>query len=216
MREQNKISHDTAGAAFRQAGRATVNAMPGREAMDSELMARISVNWDRFALQDIGTHYAPRLKAWLIPRGEQASTAEDIVQDVLVLVWTKSHLFDPARGSVSAWIYRMVRNCWIDHKRKHDRLQPTDPEIMSLLADAPIAGPDSEVGQSEAALAVQGALAELPLDQKNMLHLSFFEGLSHSEIAQRTGLPLGTVKSRIRAPLKKLRDNLKDFRGVNS
>ncbi len=216
MREQHKLSRDTNRLATSRSGGAVVNAMPGREKMDSELMSRISAERDRSALQHIGNHYAPRLKAWLIHRGEQAATAEDIVQDVLVLVWTKSHQFDPARGTVSAWIYRMVRNCWIDHKRKHDRLQPTDPEIMSLLADAPIEGPDSEVGQSETAQAVQGALAELPLDQKNMLHMSFFEGLSHSQIAQRTGLPLGTVKSRIRAPLKKLRDNLKDFRGVNS
>lgn len=194
---------------------AIVKAMPGREKIDTALMARITGAADRSALSALSTHYAPRLKAWLMYRGEQSSTAEDIVQDVIILVWTRAHQYNPAKGAFSSWVFRMVRNSWIDHKRKHDRLQPTAPETISTMADAPVAAADIKLNQSQAAAAVHEELAKLPLDQKQMLHLAFFEGLSHSEIAARTGLALGTVKSRIRVPLKKMELRLENFRGVD-
>ena len=215
MREQRQYPKATLASGDGFKGPATVNAMPGRGDRDADLMQRIVKMSDRSALEDIASHYAPRLKAWLMYRGEQSSTAEDIAQDVIIQVWTKAGKFDPTKGTFSAWVFRMTRNCWIDHKRKHDRLQPTAPDIMSVMADAPVDAADVAVDQNEAAEAVQSELARLPLDQKQMLHLAFFEGLSHSQIAERTGLALGTVKSRIRAPLKKMQDRLENFRGVN-
>jgi RNA polymerase sigma-70 factor (ECF subfamily) len=109
----------------------------------------------------------------------------------------------------------MVRNTWIDHKRKHDRMQPTAPDIVSTMADVSVAAADVDLDRSQTALAVQAELAKLPVEQKQMLHLAFFEGLSHSQIAERTGLALGTVKSRIRVPLKNMKSKLENFRGVN-
>ncbi|MEM8918012.1 MAG: sigma-70 family RNA polymerase sigma factor [Pseudomonadota bacterium] len=214
MREQLRYDREAAFGDSR--GRtATVNALPGRGTQDAALMQRIVKSSDRTALENIAGHYAPRLKAWLMYRGEQPSTAEDIAQDVIIQVWTKADKFDPAKGTFSAWVFRMTRNCWIDHKRKHDRLQPTAPDVMSVMADAAVEGADVAMDENETAEAVQAELAKLPLDQKQMLHLAFFEGLSHSQIAERTGLALGTVKSRIRAPLKKMQTSLKNFRGVN-
>ncbi|SIO15779.1 RNA polymerase sigma-70 factor, ECF subfamily [Parasphingorhabdus marina DSM 22363] len=213
MREQRQYPQAASASGFK--GSATVNALPGRGDRDAYLMQRIVKASDRSALEDIASHYAPRLKAWLMYRGEQSSTAEDIAQDVIIQVWVKAGKFDPAKGTFSVWVFRMTRNCWIDHKRKHDRLQPTSPDIMSIMADAPVDAADVAVDQNEAAEAVQSELARLPLDQKQMLHLAFFEGLSHSQIAERTGLALGTVKSRIRAPLKKMQNRLENFRGVN-
>lgn len=194
---------------------ATVKAMPGRNQKDAALMELVVTGSDRVAFQDIAFHYAPRLKSWLIYRGVQASTAEDIVQDVLIAVWSKAQQFDPAKGAFSSWVFRMTRNHWIDYKRKHERLQPTEPDRIATMADAPVAGADAAFNQSETAQAVQAELAKLPLDQKQMLHLAFFEGLSHSQIADRTGLALGTVKGRIRAPLKKLKNRLQNFSGVD-
>ncbi len=214
MREQLRHNMDAAFGENRWRT-ATVNALPGRGTQDAALMQRIVKASDRTALEDIAGHYAPRLKSWLMYRGEQSSTAEDIAQDVIIQVWTKAAKFDSAKGTFSAWIFRMTRNCWIDHKRKHDRLQPTAPDVMSVMADAEVDAADVTMDENEAAEAVQSELAKLPLDQKQMLHLAFFEGLSHSEIAERTGLALGTVKSRIRAPLKKMQNSLKNFRGVN-
>lgn len=193
---------------------ATVTGLPSRGASDADLVTRIARDRDRAALAELAAHYAPRLKGWLINRGVIAETSEDLVQDVLIKVWHKADKFDPQKASFSTWIYRLTRNCWIDYKRKHDRLQPTSPEIMQTLADHAVAGVDHDYDQLEAAKAVNEALADLPPDTKSMLQMSFFEGLSHSQIATRTGLPLGTVKSRIRAPLKRLQTRLEAYRGV--
>lgn len=193
---------------------ATVTGLPGRGALDAALMLRVGRDRDRSAIAELATHYAPRLKGWLVNRGAISETAEDLVQDVLVKVWKKAETFDPKKASFSTWVYRLTRNCWIDHKRKHDRLQPTAPDVMQTLADKAIDGVDQTYDQQEAAKAVNEALAELPPDTKSMLQMSFFEGLSHSQIATRTGLPLGTVKSRIRAPLKRLQTRLEAYRGT--
>lgn len=196
-------------------GSASVSALPGRAEADAALMRTVRANRDRAALNELACHYAPRLKAWLMHRGEQNSTAEDIVQDVFIAIWTKSALFDPQKASFSTWAYRITRNKWVDYKRKYDRLQPTAPDLISQLADSPVEGADREHERSEASIAVHHQLALLSPEQKQMLHLAFFEGLSHSEIAKRTGLPLGTVKSRIRTPLKKMQAGLKNFSGVD-
>lgn len=193
---------------------ATVTGLPRRGPIDAELMGRIAESRDRGALAELAVHYAPRLKGWLVNRGVIAATAEDLVQDALMKVWHKAEKFDPLKATFSTWVYRLTRNCWIDYKRKQDRLQPTSPEIMQTLADHAVEGVEHEYDQLEAAAAVNEALADLPPDTKSMLQMSFYEGLSHSQIATRTGLPLGTVKSRIRAPLKRLQARLEDYRGV--
>jgi len=201
--------------AMRPRRRASVSGMPGRNTIDAGLMARIVTSSDREALQDIALHYGPRLKSFLTYRGEQPQTAEDIVQDVFIQVWVKAAQFDAKLGSFSSWVYRMTRNKWIDHKRKQGRLQPTAPEVMAILSDETIDGADTEFAKTQASDGVRKQLALLPNEQKQILHLAFFEGLSHSQIATRTGLPLGTVKGRIRASLKKMRPGLENFRGVD-
>ncbi|MEP6343121.1 MAG: sigma-70 family RNA polymerase sigma factor [Maricaulaceae bacterium] len=194
---------------------ASVTVMPGRADKDSELMARIVASSDRRALEEIAVHYGPRLKSFLTFRGESEQTAEDIIQDVIILVWTKATQFDAQKGSFSAWVYRMTRNKWIDHKRKHNRLQPTAPDIMATLSDDYVEAADIGFDRAESSQAVRKRMALLPNEQKKILHMSFFEGLSHNQIAERTGLPLGTVKGRIRASLKKMRPGLNDFRGID-
>ncbi len=198
----------------RSSGPASVTALPGRSDEDKDLMRRICDDQDRGALDTLARHYGPRLKSWLMKHGEGSHTAEDIVQDVIVVVWTRAAQFDSTRGSFSTWVYRMVRNRWIDHKRKHDRLQPTSPEIVSELADAPVDAADAHYERAEVSKAIQREMAQLSNDHKQILQLAFFEGLSHSQIAERTGLALGTVKSRIRAPLQKMRAGLESFRGA--
>jgi len=215
LRDQLQCKIEKEGSASLSGRSAIVKALPGRAEKDAALINRVSGSRDRAALEEIAIHYAPRLKAWLMYRGEQPSTAEDIVQDVLISVWTKANQYDPAKGAFSSWIFRMVRNTWIDHKRKYDRLQPTAPDIVSTMADVSVAAADVDLDRSQTVLAVQAELAKLPIAQKQMLHLAFFEGLSHSQIAERTGLALGTVKSRIRVPLKNMKSKLENFRGVN-
>lgn len=204
------------GTAKMATAMASVSQMPSRAGNDAILMRRITLQADKSALRDIALHYGPRLKAFLMCRGEQSQTAEDIVQDVMILVWKKAAQFNPDKGTLSSWLYRMTRNRWIDHKRKYGRLQPTAPDIMSVLSDAVVASADKDYDRVEASTAVRQHLAALPTQQKEILHLSFYEGLSHSQIATRTGLPLGTVKSRIRTSLKSLESGLENFRGVNN
>lgn len=206
MPEPGKPESRTAAA-----GPARICAMPGRAETDAALVRRISEERDREALDALARHYGPRLKGWLMNRGEQEHTAEDIVQDVMVTVWLKASQFSEDRGGFSTWLYRLARNRWIDQKRKNNRVQPTDFEVISQLADAVVPAVDGDYDRHEAAKAVHAELALLSPEQKHILHLAFFEGLSHSQIAERTGLALGTVKSRIRAPLKKMQYGLKAY-----
>ena len=194
----------------KQAHEADVKGMPGRKDIDATLMRAIKKSRDKAALQTLATHYGPRLKSFLIHRGEQSPTAEDIVQDAIIQVWIKADKFDPDKGSFSTWVYRITRNKWIDHKRKHGRMQMVEPSIIGTMQDDTIEAADVDFDRREAAEAVRKEMALLPTEQKQILHLAFFEGLSHSQIANRTGLALGTVKSRIRISLKKMQGGLRD------
>ena len=176
-------------------------------------MARVVAAGDRAAFSELAVHYGPRLKAWLMKRGEGDAGAEDVVQEVLVTVWRKAGLFDESKATFSTWVFRLTRNLWVDQRRKLGRMTVTEPERMAVLADAPVEDGHAALEASFAAEAVRCELALLPPEHQRMLHLAFFEGLSHGEIAERTGVALGTVKSRIRAPLKRLRERLEQWRG---
>ena len=96
--------------AIRPSGPAKVSALRGRSALDLELMTRVVAAADRNAFNTLALHYAPRLKAWLMFRGENDATSEDIVQDVLATVWHKAATFDGSKASFSTWVYRLTRN----------------------------------------------------------------------------------------------------------
>lgn len=185
--------------------------MPGRSEQDEVLIGKVRLARDRNALDQLARHYGPRLKAWLMHRGAASDAAEDIVQDVLVAVWRKADKYDETKAKFSTWIYSLTRNRWIDRARKESRSEPTSPSDLARLLDAPAPAADSDYNRKEASKAVHREMALLSPEQKQVLHLAFFEGLSHAQIAERTGLPLGTVKSRIRAPLKKMQEGLRRY-----
>ena len=131
--------------------------------------------------------------------------AEECTQEVMVTLWHKAHLFDPSRASVATWIFTIARNKRIDALRKQRRPEPEDLQW----------GPESEpeasdilVLQQEANLITQ-AMSALPSQQRDLIKKAYFGDLSHSEIAVETGLPLGTIKSRLRLGLSKLRKTMK-------
>ncbi|WP_411817350.1 RNA polymerase sigma factor [Hyphococcus sp. DH-69] len=188
-----------------------VIAMPNRSDTDEVLIEKVRNHRDRDALNSLASHYGPRLKSWLVCRGEDSHAAEDIVQDVMVTVWVKANKYDPSRGKFSTWLFRLTRNRWIDCKRKSQRVDVTAPDDLVALVDGAVDGADAAFDQNEISAAIHKQLALLPAEQKHVLYLSFFEGLSHGEIAKRTGLALGTVKSRIRAPLKKMQESMTEF-----
>ncbi len=169
------------------------------------LMQQVRDHQDRAAFSVLFTHFAPRIKGFLIKSGADATMAEECAQDVMTTVWRKSHLFDPTRAAVSTWIFTIARNRRIDMLRRQNRPQPEDLPW----------GPEPEPDQADV-LALQQdtenlaqALATLPAQQRDLIEKAYFGELSQSEIAKITGLPLGTIKSRIRLALERLRHIMK-------
>lgn len=164
-------------------------------------MIRLRDHKDKAAFADLFHHFAPRVKAFLMKGGASAAMAEDITQEVMATLWTKAHMFDPARASVSTWIFTIARNRKIDVLRKQKRPEPEDLPWMSDYE------PDQEdvFAMAQEAGQLARAVAELPEKQKQLVERAFYGDLSHSEIALETGLPLGTIKSRIRLALDRLR-----------
>ncbi|WP_226937093.1 sigma-70 family RNA polymerase sigma factor [Pseudogemmobacter faecipullorum] len=163
---------------------------------------------DRAAFMQLFEHFGPRLKAMLIRGGLRDGSAEDVVQDVMLTVWHKAAQFDPHRAEASAWIYRIARNRRIDLAR---RKPPPEPDP---LAEPEGSEPDAPqiLALGQEATLLRRALEALSPDQAKVLEQAYFEDLPHSRISEMTGLPLGTIKSRIRLGLERLRRDLKDLR----
>ena len=163
---------------------------------------------DREAFGRLFDFYAPRLKAVAMRSGANAAQAEDIVQDVMLAVWHRAAQFDAARAQVSGWVYRIARNRQIDLARRAPRPVPeeiAEPDTASEDA-TDILALEQEAGH------LREALARLKPDQREMIEKAYLGELSHTEIQDVTGLPLGTIKSRIRLGLDRLRHELKGLR----
>ncbi len=169
-------------------------------------MEEIGQRRDKAAFAEIFTYFAPRVKAYLMRLGADAAQAEEIAQEVLIAVWRKADTFDREQASVSTWIFRIARNRRIDALRRASKpdLDPYDP---SLLPE-PETAPDDAVSAGEREARVRDAVQDLPAEQLELLQFAFFDGLTHREIAEKSGLPLGTVKSRLRLAFQKLRGKL--------
>ena len=163
---------------------------------------------DQRAFAQLFDFFAPRLKAYLMRLGLDASAAEDLVQEVMTVLWHKAHLYDPAKSSLSTWLFRIARNRRIDLVRRDrsDRLDPADP--LLIPSDPP--APDATVEAEDRERIVHTALESLPGEQVELVRMAFFLGRAHAEIAEATGLPLGTVKSRIRLAFGKLKKLLEE------
>jgi RNA polymerase sigma-70 factor (ECF subfamily) len=168
-------------------------------------MTRIRDNRDRAAFAELFDHFAPRVKGFLMKSGADATLAEECTQDVMAALWQKSHQFDPSRASVATWIFTIARNRKIDLLRRQRRPEPED------LPWGPEAEPDQAdvLNLQQEAEILGNALQSLPAAQRELIDKAYFGDLTHSEIAAQTGLPLGTIKSRIRLALERLRHAMK-------
>ena len=171
------------------------------------LLARIA-GQDRAAFQLVFAHFGPRIKAYLMKQGAPAAAAEDLAQEAMLVLWRKSALFDPAKASAGTWIFTIARNLRIDAIRKERRPQ-FDPDDPSLAPDT-VRGADDGMAASQDEAAVRIALRDLPPDQARIVELSFFADKPHSQIAAELSIPLGTVKSRLRLAMARLRAALGD------
>jgi RNA polymerase sigma-70 factor, ECF subfamily len=174
-------------------------------------LAAIAARRDRAAFASLFGFYAPRIKGFLMRTGTAAEIAEELAQEAMLSVWRKADTFDAARASVSTWIYAIARNLRIDRLR-HERGGGAAAEVLyeSLRNEEP-ERPDASLEWAERDDRVRLALRELPDEQIAVVRLSFFEDKPHGDIARILGIPLGTVKSRLRLAMAKLRERLDEW-----
>jgi RNA polymerase sigma-70 factor, ECF subfamily len=177
---------------------------PDIQTQISNLIVAVAQNQDRAAFARLFEYFAPRIKALMIQLGASPARGEEIAQDAMLLVWSKARLFDPAGASAAGWIYRIAKNLHLDEVRRGRRLaaMPLDPDPEE------VSRPDAIVAARYTEERVRAAVAALSPDQLRVITLSFFEDKPHGEIAKVLGIPLGTVKSRVRLAMQRLRDIL--------
>ena len=163
----------------------------------------IGKNQDKFAFNSIFKYFAPRLKSFLIKAGSTDTQAEEVIQEVMIAVWTKSSTYDSSKSSVSTWIYTIARNKRIDKIRKEKRhyLSESD-EGLEIPVDST---QEKEIFASQVSNSLKKYMSNLPEEQSKLLKLSYFYNKTHADISSELKIPLGTVKSRIRLALTKMR-----------
>lgn len=172
------------------------------------LLRRVAEKQDRAAFQNLFQHFAPRIKAYLMRGGASAAAAEDLAQEAMLTLWRKAALFDPAKASAATWVFTIARNLRIDALRR-ERRPGFDPDDPSLIPEGE-PGADALLEARATEDALSHALRDLPSGQSEIVVQSFFLDKPHSQIAAEMGIPLGTVKSRLRLAMTRLRAALGD------
>jgi len=174
-----------------------------------ELIERVARTADRAAFAELFRLFAPRLKSYLIRRGCDIALAEELMQETMVMVWRRAASFDRRRAGVATWIFTIARNKRADALRRQRRPE-IDLEDPALAPDPPPSTEESVLAH-ERGRRLARALATLPKERAALIRLAYFDDRVQSDIAAETRLPLGTVKSRLRLALAKLRRALEAF-----
>lgn len=186
--------------------------VPSDAARWAALIGAVARDRDRDAFAALFTHFAPRIKTFMRRSGASEQHADELAQEALMAVWSKAGLFDPNSVGASAWIFTIARNLRIDALRREKRTRTTDTDDIDLeflVDDRP--SPDAGLAAAQTELRVRNAMAVLPNDQLRVIELSFFDEKAHADIAKSLGIPLGTVKSRLRLAMNRLRSLLDDL-----
>lgn len=187
----------------------------------SKLLTQVGKHRDQAAFSKLFAHFAPLIKGFCLANPAQSlpgEAADELVQEVLFKVWTKAPYFDSSKAAASTWIFTVMRNCRIDMMRRNSRhlVSSGEIEVDDIWDEELDHQPLVLLQQSRNADLIHSSFAELPQEQKQALTQVYMQGKSHSEIADETGLPLGTVKSRVRMGLKKLQAAIGPAAGFNS
>ena len=183
---------------------------PGKAGSDGSLLIeRIASERDKAAFETLFKQFAPKIKAFILRLGTDPATSEEIAQETMLSVWRKSHTFDSNKASASTWIFTIARNLRIDRFRseKRPQLDPNDPSLVP----EPEVPADEKIDLKDRQKLVRKCLNELPEVQREVTELSFIEGLTHQEIADKVEIPLGTVKSRLRLAFEKLKPMIRSL-----
>jgi RNA polymerase sigma-70 factor (ECF subfamily) len=182
---------------------------PGDLADASSLVVRVAQR-DRAAFARLFEHFAPRVKSYMLKLGATPAVAEELAQEAMLTVWRKADSFDPARAGAAAWIFTIARNLRIDAARRDRIFSMLDGQPREDASEEP--GPDAILAAGQRAGRIRDAMTTLSRDQVEVIRLSFFEDKAHGEIATTLRLPLGTVKSRLRLAMTRLKALLGDIR----
>ncbi len=176
------------------------------------LIREVATRQDRAAFAALFEHFAPRVKSLMLRSGANVARAEELAQETMLAVWSKAALFDPEKGSAVTWVFAIARNLRIDALRRDQRGERDldgDTDIERYIDSLP--GSDSLLAAAQLERRVRAALEKLSNDQSRVVELSFFEEKAHGEIAELLQIPLGTVKSRLRLAMARLRALLGDL-----
>ncbi len=167
-------------------------------------LQQITQAQDQAAFARLFQHFAPRVKAYLIRCGGSDTLAEEAMQEAMATVWHKAHMFNPAKAGASTWIFTIARNKQLDAIRKQNRPEPEDLPWGAENTGDPVA----EIAVAQEQKLLRDAVDRLPAKQRDIIEKAFYGDLSHAEIASNLDLPLGTIKSRIRLGLERLRRDM--------
>jgi RNA polymerase sigma factor (sigma-70 family) len=173
----------------------------------SLLLVSIGESQDRKAFAQLFAHFAPLLKSFAEASRHEGwfpGLSEDLVQEVMIKVWQKASGYKPEKASATTWIYTVARNCRIDMLRRKSNTQHLPLENEDYWHEPDEETPVSLLRQKRSEDKVQVSLAQLPKEQDEILRKVYLEGKSHAEASEELGLPLGTVKSRVRLALQKM------------
>ena len=172
----------------------------------SAMLAEMAVTKDKSLYIQLYQHFAPKVKAYIIRLGVMEATAEELTQEAMLNMWRKSHLFQPDKSAASTWLFTLARNQSIDWMRKHKYPEYSLDNMQGGIEEVS----ETDIGeQSVQSERIAQAISQLPEKQAQVVYMSFYEGRSHSEIADRLMIPLGSVKSRIRLAAEKLKLTLR-------
>jgi RNA polymerase sigma-70 factor (ECF subfamily) len=173
-----------------------------------DLLTAVGADRDGEAFTVLFGHFGPRVHAQMLRQGLAPFAAADVTQDVMETIWNKAHLFDRRKAAAATWVFRIAHNRRVDVGRR-SREHNFPAEGFFAIPD-PAARSDDCVVSAQRDACVRDALRALPQEQLTLVRLAYFEELSHSAIAERMNLPLGTVKSRLRLAFIRLRRLLRD------
>ena len=167
----------------------------------SNLMTEISINRDEIAFSNLFDFIAPKINAYYLQNGLLRETAEELTQEVMSAIWSKSHLYNSDKSAVSTWIFSIARNKKVDFLRKNTKINYNEEDIREFLyQDNSL----EDVREKDIGEQIRKINGELDVDQQKIIKMNFFENKSHKKIAEELEIPLGTVKSRIRHILTKM------------
>ena len=177
-----------------------------------ELLVRVGRDSDKSAFAELFDYFAPRVKSFLLRFGTDMSLAEEIAQEAMIMVWRRAETYDPRQSAASTWIFTIARNKRIDRLRRENRPLPdmTDPAVMPESIETG----EIQVARMQQEKKIRHALKNLPEEQAKMIFSAYYEEKSHREIAEESGVALGTVKSRIRLALNRMRAQIDKDEGI--